>query len=83
MKTITFDKFQSLFLYSVILMNKLENAIAFNHDEAAKLNTAITEVFTTPDGVRVQVLGKLVQRGKEIYPELRMVKRKRNRTVEV
>ena len=74
MKTLSFDEFQSLFLHSVILMNKLENAIAFNHDEAAKLNTAITEVFTLPDGVRVQVFGKMVQRGKEIYPELRMAK---------
>lgn len=74
MKTLTFDEFQSLFLHSVILMNKLENAIAFNHDEAAKLNTAITEPLTTPDGACVQVYGKMVQRGKEIYPELRMAK---------
>lgn len=74
MKTLTVDEFQSLFLHSVILMNKMENAIAFNHDEAAKLNTAITETFTTPDGVRVQVFGKMVQRGKKIYPELRMAK---------
>ena len=74
MKTLTFDEFQSYFLHSVILMNKMENAIAFNHDEAAKLNTAITESFLTPDGVRVQVFGKMVQRGKDIFPELRMAK---------
>lgn len=74
MKTLTFDEFQSLFLHSVILMNKMENAIAINHNEAAKLNTAITEAFTTPDGVRVQVFGHMVQMGKEIYPELMMVK---------
>lgn len=73
-KTLTFDEFQSLFLHSVILMNLMENAIAFNHNEAAKLNTAITETFTTPDGAHVQVFGKLVQRGKEVYPELRMAK---------
>lgn len=73
-KTLTFDEFQSLFLHSVILMNKLENAISFFHDEAAKLNTAITKVFATPDDVKVQVFGKMVKRGKEVFPELRMVK---------
>ena len=74
MKKITFDEFQSLFLHSVILMNKMENAIAINHNEAAKMNNAITNVFSTPDGAKVQVFGKMVQRGKEIFPEFRLIK---------
>ena len=74
MKTLTFDEFQSLFLYSVILMNKMENVIAFNHDEAAKLNTAITNVFTTPDGLRVQVFGKMVKRGNYLFPTFSMTR---------
>ncbi len=73
-KTLSFDEFQSLFLHSVILMNKMENALETNHRMAAVKNTALTNVFYTPDGVKIQVYGKLVQRGKELHPEFRIVK---------
>lgn len=69
MKTLSFNEFQSLFLYSVILMNKMQNAIEANHDMAAHYNTALTDVFITPDGTRVQVFAKMVQRGKHTIPE--------------
>lgn len=74
MKTLTFDDFQSLFLHSVILMNKMENVLEVNHKMAAETNRALTDVFTTPDGVRVQVLGKLIQRGKILNPEFQIAK---------
>ena len=73
-KTYTFDEFQRLFLYSVILMNRLQNYLEKNHIEAAKMNTAITESFFTPDRVKVQVYAKMVDRAGQTYPEFRLVK---------
>lgn len=70
----TFEDFQEKFLYSVILMNKMENYQEMNHNLAAEKDTALTEPFLTPDGVRVQVYGKMVQRGDELRPEFRMAK---------
>ena len=67
-------KFQRLFLYSVILMNRLQNYLEKNHIEAAKMNTAITESFFTPDRVKVQVYAKMVDRAGQTYPEFRLVK---------
>lgn len=52
---ITFEEFQKKFLYSAILMNHMQNALETNHIAAARKNTALTEVFQTPDGVDVQV----------------------------
>lgn len=49
----TFEDFQEKFLYSVILMNKMENYQELNHNLAAEKDTALTEPFLTPDGVRV------------------------------
>lgn len=74
MKTLTFDEFQSLFLHSVILMNKMENALETNHRKAAEKNAALTDVFYTPDSVKIQVLGTFVQRGKELHPEFQIAK---------
>ena len=73
-ETYTFDEFQQIFLYSVILMNKMENYQELNHNKAAERNNAITEAFDTPDGVKVQVYGRMVERGDIVTPELRMVK---------
>lgn len=73
-KTYTFDEFQCLFLYSVILMNKLQIYLEKNHIEAAKMNTAITESFFTPDRVKVQVYANMVDRAGQTYPEFRLVK---------
>lgn len=73
-KTYTLDEFQRLFLYSVILMNKLQIYLEKNHIEAAKMNTAITESFFTPDRVKVQVYANMVDRAGQTYPEFRLVK---------
>jgi len=71
--SLTFNEFQNLFLRSVILMNKMENALEMNHDTAAKIGAALTEVFKTPDGLSVQVYGKMARRGKVLSPEFRLV----------
>ena len=55
-------------------MNKMENYQEMNHNIAANKNTALTEPFLTPDGVLVQVFGKMVQRGDIMHPEFRLVK---------
>ena len=73
-ETYTFEDFQQIFLYSVILMNKMENYQEMNHNMAAEKNTAITEAFMTPDGVKVQIYGQMIQRGDLLLPELRIVK---------
>lgn len=70
----SFDEFQRIFLYSAILMNKMQNYQEENHNIAAKKNTALTEPFFTPDGVKVQVFGEMVRRGDELYPEFRMAR---------
>ena len=68
-RVITFKEFQKKFLYSAILMNHMQNALETNHIAAARKNTALTEVFKTPEGVNVQVIAcvKVVD-GVE-YPE--------------
>ena len=71
---LTFEEFQRYFLYSVILMNKLQNNLEHNHDAAACKNTAITDVFQTPDGVNVQVFAEMKSVGDKKYPRFRIVK---------
>lgn len=73
-ETISFDEFQKVFLYAAILMNKMENYQEMSHNRAAEKGTAITEAFLTPDGVKVQVYGRMVQRGDMVNPELHIVK---------
>lgn len=73
-RTYTFDEFQNCFLYSVTLMNKLQNYLERNHDDAGTKNRALTEVFQTPDGMKVQVYGQMIERAGTFYPEFRMVK---------
>lgn len=70
----TFDEFQRLFLYSVILMNKLQNFLEFNHDAACKVNNALTEVIYTPEGIKVQVYGTTKEINGKIYPQFKLVK---------
>lgn len=70
----TFDEFQKLFLYSVNLMYHLKWYLEFNHDEAGKMNTALTEAFFTPDGVKVQVYGEMTERAGKLYPEFKLAK---------
>lgn len=71
---LTFDEFQNLFLRSVILMNKMENALEANHDAAAKTRGPLTEVFQTPDGLSVRIHGGIVRRGSQLFPEFSIVK---------
>ena len=71
---LTFDDFQTLFLRSVILMNKMENALEIKHDVAAKTGAALTDVFQTPDGLSVQIYGNMVTRGPIPSPEFRLVR---------
>lgn len=73
-RTYTFDEFQKLFLYSVILMYKLKRCLEFNHYEAGSMNAALTEVFLTPDGVKVQVYGEMTVRAGKSYPEFKLAK---------
>ena len=60
-KTISFDDFQTKFLYSVILMNRMQNAQEGNHNSFCEENRIITKPFITPDGVKVQVKAEFDQ----------------------
>jgi hypothetical protein len=73
-RTYTFDEFQNIFLYSVILMNKLQYYLEMNHDDAGTKNNALTNAFFTPDGLKVQVYGQMINRAGKLYPEFRLVK---------
>lgn len=73
-ETLTFKEFQSCFLYSVLLMNRMQNCLEANHIVAAKKNAAITDAILTPDGVNVQIFAEThIVDGKE-YPRFRIVK---------
>ena len=74
-ESFSFGDFQQIFLHSAILMNKMENYQEKNHNIAVNKNTALIEPFMTPDGVLVQVFGKMVQRGDKMHREFRLVKR--------
>lgn len=73
-RMISFDDFQKKFLYSVVLMNKMQNTLELNHDAACRKNTALTNAFMTPEGMKVQVYGTMRHRGDCLYPEMRLVK---------
>lgn len=71
-KTISFEVFQRKFLYSVILMNRMQNALEANHDAACSINGIITDVFQTPDGIKVQVKAENIKRGQSVFSVFRM-----------
>ena len=73
-KTISFEVFQKKFLYSVILMNRMQNALELNHEKACQLNGCLTEPFLTPDGVKVQVFAEINERDNIMHPEFKMVR---------
>jgi len=73
-RTISFEEFQKKFLYSVILMNRMQNALELNHERACQLNGCLTEPFLTPDGVKVQILAEIVKRGNIMHPEFKMIR---------
>lgn len=71
--TISFDDFQKKFLYSVVLMNRMQNALESNHDNACHKNALITKPFLTPDGVKVQIKAECIQKGTMSLPRYRMI----------
>ena len=73
-ESLTFEVFQRCLLYSVILMNQLQKKLEHNHDAAANKNTAITDVFQTPDGVNVQIFAETKNIVDKKYPRFRIVK---------
>ena len=74
MTTISFDEFQRKFLYSVVLMNKMQNMLEENHDNACQLEGYLTQPFLTPDGIKVKIKAGFVKRGNIMSPEFRMVR---------
>lgn len=70
---LSFEEFQRFFLYSSLLMNKLQNCLEINHDAAAKINGALTEAFYIPDGIKVQVIAEMNQVGDIINPHYKLV----------
>ena len=73
-EVLSFDDFQKCFLYSVLLMNKLQNCLEENHDHAARKNAALTHPFRTQDGVQVQVIAETVSDGEKEYPRFRLIR---------
>ncbi len=72
-KTYTFEEFQSRFIYSVVLMNKLQNYLELSHNDVAANNT-ITEPFLTPDDMMVQVYANMIERSGQLYPKFRLIR---------
>lgn len=72
-KIFSFEEFQKKFLYSVILMNKMQNALESKHDRACKINGYLTSPFYTTDGVKVRIVAKMEKRANIMCPEFRMV----------
>jgi len=65
---LSFDVFQDKFLHSIFLCYCLTNIIERNRLEAAKANTAITDIFLTPDGRKMQLFGELIESKGKQYP---------------
>ena len=70
--TISFYDFQKRFLYSVLLMNSMLNALDRNRIKACRKNTAITGPFLTPDGVSVQIIAETIMIEGKATPRFRM-----------
>ena len=70
---LTFDSFQDKFLHSIFLCYCLTNIIENYRLEAAKANTAITDVFSAPGGRKMQVFGKVLENEGKLYPRFRGV----------
>ena len=69
---ISFDRFQEMFLYSVIVMNKMQIMQETLHDKVASLSGPLTEVFETPEGVHVQIFSEMVEFRNKKFPEFRI-----------
>ncbi len=72
--TLSFEEFQKCFLYSCLLMNKMQNCLEGYHIDAARKNSALTKAIMTPDGVRVQILAEMQRIKNKEYPRFRIVK---------
>jgi len=68
---LTFDAFQDKFLHSIFLCYCLTNIIDIYRLEAAKANTAITDVFEAPNGKKMQLFGEVIERKGKRYPSFR------------
>ena len=44
------------------------------HDAVGKKYNALTEVFFTPDRLKIQIYGKMINCAGNLYPEFRIVK---------
>lgn len=71
---LTFEEFQKCFLYSTLLMNRLQNSLEVNHMLAAKKNSALTKAFFTPDGIKVQIFAETFEMDGKEYPRFRIVR---------
>ena len=54
-------------------MNQLQNSLELNHDNACKVNNALTHAFKTPEGIDVQVYGREIERGGRLFPKISLV----------
>jgi len=70
--TISICDFQKKFLYSVLFMNSILNALERNRIQACKKNTAITNPFLTPDGISVQIVAKTISIDGKTIPQFEM-----------
>ena len=43
-------------------MNRLQNALEINHERACEINGYLTDPFYTPDGMKVQIAAKILER---------------------
>lgn len=73
-QSLKFEDFQRKFLYSIILMNKMQNIQEFYHDKYASIHDFSSDIFETPDGLKVCITTKQIPINGIIYPEFRMVK---------
>lgn len=55
-------------------MNKMQNAIESNHDEACKANAFLTQPFLTPDAVKVQIKGETINKRSNIIHIFSMIR---------
>ena len=68
---LSFDAFQDKFLHSIFLCYCLTNIIEHYRLEAAKVNSAITNVFLAPNGRKMQLFGEVIESKGKLYPRFR------------
>lgn len=71
---ITFAEFQERFLYSAFLMNFMQNQLELRHNTLGSTNCVLTDVFSTPEGMKVQLISSCIEKCGEIIPSFRLIK---------